>query len=96
MCLPGRVGSVNGAKTMTTTTQTAHTTDASLIGRAWESDDGVCVVLGFTAAGMARVERPCGRVQQMAPSIVVAALAASGIEQLSLSEIIARSDAACA
>ncbi len=76
------------------TTQTAYTTDASLIGRAWESDDGVCVVLGFTAAGMARVERPCGRVQQMAPAIVVAALAASGIEQLSIAEIIARSDAA--
>jgi hypothetical protein len=76
---------------MTTTIQTAHTTDSSLIGRAWESDDGVCVVIGFTSAGMARVERPCGRVQQMAPAIVVAALAASGLEQLSIAEIIARS-----
>ena len=79
----------------TTSTQTAHTTDASLIGRAWESDDGVCVVLGFTATGMVRVERACGRVQQMSPAIVVAALAASGLEQLSIAEIIARSDAAC-
>jgi hypothetical protein len=30
----------------------------------------------------------------MAPAIVVAALAASGLEQLSIAEIIARSDAA--
>lgn len=79
----------------TTSTQIAHTIDVSLIGRAWESDDGVCVVVGFTAKGMARAERADGRVQQMAPAIVVAALAVSGIEQLSLAEIIARSDAAC-
>lgn len=62
-----------------TTRQTPHVIDNSLIGRAWVASDDIALVLGFTAAGMVRVQRGDGRVQQISPDIVREALASTGI-----------------
>jgi hypothetical protein len=78
----------------TTTTQAAYVSETNLTGRQWMSHDGVCTVTECMPSGMYRVVRMDGRVTQMRPSIIVEALAKTGLEPMTLEDLIARSHAA--